>query len=235
MSSRVRIPDMNATPKSLQWMVWGGLVLTITAILVAFILKQARDRQSAAALAPAIDSANVADGKLPVLFEVPDFALTNQSGQVVTRSDLRGQVWIADIIFTRCAGPCPEMTRRMAELQAAIPANQPVKFITLTTDPDNDTPAVLQSYARRFLAQSGRWHFLTATKRQIADLAVGGLKLTAMEKEADKREKLDDLFIHSTLFVLIDQQGRARAVFESDDPAMKSKLIPAITKLLQEK
>ena len=183
----------------------------------------------------AVIAANVSDGKLPVLFEVPDFALTNQSGQVVTRSNLRGQVWIADIIFTLCGGPCPEMTRRMADLQAAIPAEQPVKFVTLTTHPEHDTPPVLQSYARRFLAQPGRWHFLTGTKRQIADLAVGGLKLTALEKEAEKQENLNDLFIHSTIFVLIDQQGRARATFESDDPAMKSKLLPAVMKLLQEK
>ena len=226
---------MNATSKSLQWMIWGGLALTIAAILVAFIIKQARERQSAAEPLPAIGSANAPGGKLPILFEVPDFTLTNQSGQVVTRSDLRGQVWIADIIFTLCGGPCPEMTRRMADLQAAIPAGQPVKFVTLTTHPEHDSPAVLQSYAGRFLAQPGRWQFLTGTKKQIADLAVGGLKLTALEKEADKREKLDDLFIHSTLFVLIDQQARARAVFESDDPAMKSKLLPTIIKLLQEK
>ena len=226
---------MNATSKSLQWIVWGCLAITITAILVAFIIKQSRERPSAVEPSSFPGSANVSGGKLPVLFEVPDFTLTNQSGQVVTRSDLHGQVWIADIIFTLCGGPCPEMTRRMADLQAALPAGQPVKFVTLTTHPEHDTPAVLQSYARRFLAQPGRWHFLTGTKRQIADLAVGGLKLTALEKEPDKREKLDDLFIHSTLFVLIDQQGRARATFESDDPAMKSKLLPAITKLLQEK
>jgi protein SCO1/2 len=226
---------MTAARNSLQWIVWGGLTLTIAAILVAFILQQNRERSSAITPTPALGSANVSGGKLPVLFEVPDFALTNQSGQAVTRSNLLGQVWVADIIFTRCAGPCPEMTRRLAELQAAIPADQPVRFLTLTTDPGHDTPAVLQSYARRFLAQPGRWHFLTGTKKQIADLAVGGLKLTAIEKEADKRENLDDLFIHSTLFVLIDQQGLARATFESDDPAMKSKLLPAIMKLLQEK
>ena len=226
---------MKPAPKSLQWAVWGGLALTIAAILVAFIIKRAREHPAAAEPSSFPGSANISDGKLPILFEVPDFALTNQSGQVITRSDLRGQVWIADIIFTLCGGPCPEMTRRMAELQAAIPAEQPVRFVTLTTHPEHDTPAVLQSYARRFLAQPGRWHFLTGTKRQIADLAVGGLKLTALEKEADKREKLDDLFIHSTLFVLIDQQGRARATFESDDPAMKSKLLPTIMKLLQEK
>jgi protein SCO1/2 len=94
---------------------------------------------------------------------------------------------------------------------------------------------VLQSYARRFLAQPGRWYFLTGTKKQIADLAIDGLKLTAIEKEAGQRENLNDLFIHSTLFVLIDKQGRARATFESDDPAMKSKLLQSIDRLLREK
>jgi protein SCO1/2 len=216
-------------------MVWGGLVLTITAIMVAFILQTSREHHSGPHVKGSIGYTDFPGKAPPVLFAVPDFTLTNQDGRAVTRSNLLGQVWLADIIFTRCAGPCPEMTRRMAELQSTVPPDFPVKFVTLTTDPDNDTPAVLKSYSRRFLAQPGRWHFLTGTKRQIADLAVSGLKLTALEKEPDKREKLDDLFIHSTLFVLIDQQGRARAVFESDDPAMKSKLLPAITKLLQEK
>jgi cytochrome oxidase Cu insertion factor (SCO1/SenC/PrrC family) len=226
---------MNPARKSLQWMVWGGLVLTITAIVAAFIIQRSREHRSGSDWKSIIGYTDIPGKAPPVLFAVPDFTLTNQGGQVVTRSNLLGQVWLADIIFTRCAGPCPEMTRRMAELQSTIPSDLPVKFVTLTTDPDNDTPAVLQSYARRFLAQSGRWHFLTGTKKQIADLAVSGLKLTALEKEADKRENLDDLFIHSTLFVLIDPQGRARAVFESDDPAMKTKLLPAIMKLLQEK
>jgi protein SCO1/2 len=225
---------MNAAPRNLQWVIWGGLAVCIATIVVAFIIQESRKPQVPN---PAAGGAGVGtlNSELPVLFEVPDFALTNQSGQVITRSDLRGQVWIADIIFAMCAGPCPEMTRRMAELQTAIRAEQPVKFVTLTTHPEHDTPAVLQSYARRFLAQPGRWHFLTGTKQQIADLAVRGLKLTALEKEAEKQENLNDLFIHSTLFVLIDQQGRVRATFESDDPAMKSKLLPAITTLLQEK
>lgn len=226
---------MNPARKSLQWMVWGGLVLTITAIVAAFLIQRGREHRTGSDWKSISGYTDFPGKAPPVLFAVPDFALTNQGGQVVTRSNLLGQVWLADIIFTRCAGPCPEMTRRMAEFQSTIPSDLPVKFVTLTTDPENDTPTVLQSYARRFLAQSGRWHFLTGTKRQIADLAVGGLKLTALEKEPDKRENLEDLFIHSTLFVLIDQQSRAREVFESDDPAMKSKLLPAIMKLLQEK
>ena len=226
---------MNRLPKSLQWIVWGSVVATIAAIVVAFIIQQTRQEQNPPDNVETELVATSPNAPLPVLFAVADFALTNQSGKLVTGSELRGQVWIADIIFTRCAGPCPEMTRRMAELQSAIPAKSPVRFVSLTADPDHDTPSVLQAYARRFAAQPDRWHFLTGTKKQIVDLAIDGLKLTALDKEEAKRENLNDLFIHSTIFVIIDRQGRARAVIESDDPSMKLKALAAVQRLLDEK
>ena len=210
-----------------QWLVWGGLAVVMAGILAAFLLRRDQGRGGLAGSGP--------PEVLPVLFSIPDFALTNQAGRVVTQSELRGRVWLADIIFTQCAGPCPEMTRRMAELQTALPAAMPVRFVTLTTDPVHDTPAVLAAYARRFGAQAGRWEFLTGTKRQIAELAVKGLKLTALDKEPAQRENADDLFIHSTQFVLVDGRGQARAVFESDDPGMESKVTTAVNRLLQKK
>ena len=212
------------------------MALTISAIVTAFILQQSRQASSSTgAETMAGNSTARPGGPPPVLFEIPDFSLTNQAGLTVTRDSLRGQVWIADIIFTRCAGPCPEMTRRMAEIQAALPVKAPVRFVTLTTNPEYDTPSVLQAHARRFGAQPERWHFLTGTKKQIVDLAVGGLKLTALDKDADKQENPNDLFIHSILFVVIDKQGRARVVIESDDAAVKLKTLAAVQQLLDEK
>ena len=221
---------MSQPSKSAQWLVWGSLGLTITAIVVAFIIEQGRQADRPARLLP---GNGPPAGLLPTLFPVGDFRLTNQNNLPVTRADLRGQLWLVDIIFTRCAGPCPEMTRRMAELQTAVPTNRPVKFVTLTTDPEHDTPVVLQSYGRRFGAAPARWYFLTGTKQQIADLATRGLRFTALEKEPDKQENPNDLFIHSTLFVLVDQQGQARAVFESDDADLQRKVLAAIEHLLQ--
>jgi protein SCO1/2 len=218
---------MNAAPKSLQRMVWGAIALTITSIVVVFVVQQQRKVASTA-----VGDRDDPAAKLEILFDVPDFALTNQNAEVIRRADLRGQIWIADIIFTRCAGPCPEMTRRMAELQAALPAELPVKFVTLTADPVHDTPEVLRAYGRRFGVESGRWHLLTGPKQEIVDLAVRGLKLTAIEKEQDQQENVNDLFIHSTLFVILDQQGRARAIIESDDVEMKPKVLRAVNQLL---
>ena len=193
------------------------MAITVIAIIVAFVISRSRHTEP-----------------LPVLFSVPEFTLTNQSGQQVSASTLRGQVWLADIIFTRCAGPCPEMTRTMAELQASIKPTLPVRFLTLTADPGYDTPPVLAAYARRFGADPARWHFLTGTKKEINRVAIDGLKLTSMEKDASTQQNPDDLFIHSTIFVLVDGQGRARAVFESDDSLAKSKMLDALANLLKE-
>src|SRR5687767_14667288 len=100
---------MSPASSKLQRFVWGGMALTLVIVVVGFVQSVRRPR-------PAVSAAD-----LPVLFQVPDFHLTSQLGQVGSREDLQGQVWLADIIFPSCAGPCPEMTQRMAGLQAAVP------------------------------------------------------------------------------------------------------------------
>jgi len=127
------------------------LVATIVAITVAFALS--RFRQPVA---------------LPLNYPVPDFTLTNQFREPVTLTNLRGHPWVADIIFTQCAGPCPVMTGKMAELQSRLPRSSPAKLVTLTTDPDNDSPEVLKRFAERYKADFNRWSFLTGRKDQIA-------------------------------------------------------------------
>lgn len=192
---------MNAPSRRLQWLVWGALLLTVGVIVAAYVVQR---RQAGGRAA------------LPVLFEVAPFTLTNQAGQPFSSASLRGQVWVADIIFTRCAGPCARMTRRLAELQAAVPAAQPLRLVSLTTDPDHDTPEVLDRYARRFNADPARWQFLTGSKPQIAQAAMRSLKLTAEPKKPGEMENPNDLFIHSTILVVVDKQGRARAVVETE-------------------
>jgi cytochrome oxidase Cu insertion factor (SCO1/SenC/PrrC family) len=213
---------MRAPSSKVQWLVWGGLGSLCAALFVASVWQRTHSLPSGSA-------------PLPNFFSVPDFALTNQTGQVVTLADLRGNLWLVDIIFTRCAGPCPDMTRRMAELQAQFASEPRLRLITLTTDPGHDTPAVLAAYARRFGAEAGRWHFLTGTKPQIAALAVEGLKLTAQDKDPAQQENPNDLFIHSSMLVLVDGEGRARGIFESDDPELKMKTKLAVTALLRER
>lgn len=176
---------------------------------------------------------------LPIYGSVADFTLTNQAGAAVSLADLRGHVWVADLIFTRCPGPCLKMTRQMKELQQALPGSSPARLVSLTTDPTYDRPVVLSAYAQRFGADPRRWSFLTGAKKQVFDLAVGSLKLTAIEKEPGDRQTPDDLFIHSTILVLVDPQARLRGIFETmgDDVVpeqVKGRIVRAVAQLERE-
>ena len=203
----------------MEWLVWGALVLTIIGIAVAFITS---DRGSKPAL--------------PVLTQgLPSFTLTNQLGEQIAASAFSNQISIVDIVFTRCLGPCPEMTTRMSRLQSMISPSLPVKFVTLTADPTNDTPAVLKDYAERFKANPNRWWFLTGTKIDIARLAREGLQLTAQETKPEERQNDADLFIHSTVFVVLDRHGRSRGAIDSTEPEFNARIRDAIRRLSREK
>src|ERR1051325_8359557 len=194
---------MDQTTERLTRTIWIGVGLIIVILCVAYVLSQLKPRRTT-------------HPKLPVISQVADFTLTNQAGQSVTLADLRGQVWVADIIFTRCTGPCPRMTKQMHSLQDALASDANVRLVTLTTDPEFDTPEVLKKYPERLGLKAGeRWIFLTGSKKEIAKLAVDGLKLSAVEKQPDERSDAADLFIHSTMFVVVDKQARLRAFFET--------------------
>ena len=182
--------------------IWIGLLLLFGFIALAFMLWL-------------VDFKRSYRPPLPVIGPVADFALTNQDGQLTTVADFSNHVWVADIIFTRCAGPCPRMTGQMRALQNLLPPEDPARFVTLTTDPEYDTPAVLKKYGERFNADFRRWTFLTGTKQEIAALASGSLKLSAVPVKPEEQKDAADLFIHTTIFVVVDQHAQLRASFET--------------------
>jgi protein SCO1 len=217
---------MNQPARRTQWRVWGGLALVGLTLLLAFGLAQLKSRRGAGQ-------------PLPVYGQIADFTLTNQNGHAVSLADLRGKVWVADIIFTRCPGPCLKMTKQMKALQDALPPGSPTKLVSLTTDADFDTPPVLKTYTERFQADPQRWMFLTGTKKDIANLAIDSLKLTAIEKKPEERESPQDLFVHSTIFVIADKRGQLRGVFETtgegiDPESVKARILADVARLERE-
>jgi cytochrome oxidase Cu insertion factor (SCO1/SenC/PrrC family) len=108
---------------------------------------------------------------------VPDFALTNQHGQLVRRADLEGKIWIVSLIFTNCPEECPLMTAEMARLQSDLADMADVRLVSISVDPERDTPPILAQYADRFDADPQRWYFLTGDKRAIYRLAREGFRL----------------------------------------------------------
>jgi protein SCO1/2 len=151
---------------------------------------------------------------------VPDFALVERTGRPLGLRDLRGRVWIADFIFTKCGGACPAMTARMARLRRDLPAA--VTLVSFSVDPATDTPEALTRYAATFQAGPD-WLFVTGPQPALFDLSTSGFKLAAMEVPEGQREAGGDgPFLHSSKFVLVDGEAAIRGYYDStDEEAMR--------------
>lgn len=192
---------MAEAPEQLSRTLWVGVFL-----LLAFL-----------GLAGLLSLAEMKREKLPlqVLGSIADFTLTNQDGQVTTLADLTNHVWVADIIFTRCAGPCPHMTAQMKSLEDQLAADSDARLVTLTTDPGFDSPEILKRYGEHFGANFNHWTFLTGKPSEVAGLAAGSLKLGSTPVAPADQKSAADLFIHTTIFVIVDKHARLRGFFET--------------------
>jgi protein SCO1/2 len=162
---------------------------------------------------------------LPAYSAIPDFTLTERSGRMVSRSDLEGKVWIADFIFTHCAGICPTMSENMRKLQDALPAE--VRLVSFSVDPENDTPDVLTAYAKRYGADPERWLFLTGDPGTLFKLSLEGFKL-ALDYSGTEVEPIT----HSSRFVLVDREGRIRGYYGVTDEGALERLMADARSLL---
>lgn len=207
---------MNTPDRKIEWVIWGGLIATMLVILAAVIIMPMRGTPP------------------PIYGSLPDFALQDQNNHTVRLADLRGDTWIADVIFTRCPGQCLILSGHMKEIQAALPADAPVKLVSFTTDPSFDTPAVLKKYARNFGADDHRWIFLTGDKSVLRRATVEGMKLAVLDKPPGQQTSPTDLFIHSDKFVLIDRTGHLRGWFDGENPDSVGQVVSAAKILARE-
>jgi cytochrome oxidase Cu insertion factor (SCO1/SenC/PrrC family) len=164
--------------------------------------------------------------KLPVIRAVPEFSLVDQNGRTVTNADLRGKIWIADFIFTRCKGPCPLMTARMLEMQKALTKTPEVKLVSVTVDPAHDTPEVLKAYAETNFADPERWKFLTGDKAVIEKLVTEGFMQHLAEENGEP--------VHGTMFLIVDGNGMVRSARMLEDPELIPKVLMDTGNLLRE-
>ncbi|MGC1480999.1 MAG: SCO family protein [Chthoniobacterales bacterium] len=166
---------------------------------------------------------------MPAIAEVPAFSFTSQSGETMTREDLAGDVWIANFIFTRCPGPCPVMSSRMQELQAAIEGKGGgVRLVSVTVDPEHDTPEVLREYSERYGADPEVWKFLTGDPEEVTDFVQKGMLQPLAKGD-------DDLPVHSQRFLVVDAEGQIRAFHDLNDPALIPELLMDIGGLMRER
>lgn len=154
--------------------------------------------------------------------KVAPFQFVNQSDQPVSLDTLKGQVWVASFIFTRCAGPCPVITQQMGALARQFKDKRDLRFVTFTVDPDYDRPAVLAGYARRVGADTTRWQFVTGPREDVYKLIRQSFHLAAEPQEPTATGEID--IMHSLYFVLVDGEGRIAGVYDSTDAAAMERL-----------
>ncbi|HYO80024.1 MAG TPA: SCO family protein [Bryobacteraceae bacterium] len=155
---------------------------------------------------------------------VPDFLLTDQSGQSFdSKQRLNGKVWVANLIFTTCNGPCPRMSAQFRKLQNELGSKPDFRLVSITIDPARDTPTALAAYGRNFGATGETWSLLTGSAADLQKLSLDTFHLA----------RIDGNLEHGTRFVLVDKQSRIRGYYDSADPEEMRKLTADVNTLLQ--
>jgi protein SCO1/2 len=164
---------------------------------------------------------------LPVYMSLPDVTLVDQAGQSFDLSQTRGKVVVLTIIYTHCPDVCPLTTAKMRQVQQRIQGaglSDQVEFISITVDPQRDTPDVLKHFADAYHADYSNWAFLSGTTDQT-NLVVADLKAYVEQVYMVNGNLVPKRLVtpvpspdtpyfvnHTDRLYLADQQGRVRAL-----------------------
>lgn len=174
---------------------------------------------------------------LKVYGVVPDFELTERSGMPFRLRELRGQIWVAQFFYTHCQDVCLLTVPEMGLLQLQFKDEPHIRFVSITADPERDTPRVLRAFADRFSAERGRWFFLTGDKIVIYRLAQEGLRLGMgeIQNAPDEQQKTGEEkeILHPSRFILVDRLMRIRGYYSGIDVESVARLSRDLKKLLR--
>lgn len=179
-------------------------------------------------LLPIYGEKKIIDGDT-IYHQIASFNLTNQIGQVVNQNTTKNKIYIANFFFASCQSICPMMSNQLQEVQKAFLADDSVLILSHSVNPLHDTVAVLNNYADTYGAKTNKWHLLTGNKKQIYDLAKTSYLVNAFEDDGSPEG-----FLHSELFLLIDEKSRIRGMYDGTNTAEVKKLIEDVKLLKQE-
>jgi protein SCO1 len=154
------------------------------------------------------------------IHKIADFSFTDQNGNIVTNKTFKGKIYITDFFFTTCPGLCTNMTAVMQLLQKYFMNDSSVLLLSHTVTPKIDTVPILKKYAEAKHAIDGKWFMVTGNIKNIYDLA-----RNSYFADGDfSLQKEGNTFLHSENFILVDQQGRIRGVYNGTLPAEMERL-----------
>ncbi len=195
-----------------------GVVLGLTAALFLY----ARHRKLEAS-------------RLPTIAHVPSFEARDQHGKPFHADAMRGSVWVVDFVFTTCPTVCPRLTARMAELQGRIEAHPrlrvPVKLLSISVDPENDTPEVFAAYGAKHGVHDATWTLATGKTEDLDRIVVQGFKQVYGKK--DPSLGIMEV-MHGDRFVLVDANGDLRAYYDTTEPGALDRIVADVERVAEE-
>ncbi|MEZ6090797.1 MAG: SCO family protein [Pirellulaceae bacterium] len=207
-------------------------VILITGIVIGLIARsrriereqiQAAEAKRAADAALAERSQPASDKAEAIVVQgdgwLSEFELTERSGKTVSSQDLLGQPYVVSFFFTTCPSTCPMQNEKLKILQEEF-YGEGVRFLSVSCDPEVDTPEVLSEYAKRFEADENQWLFLTGDLNYIRRVGAEVFRLPVNRR------------FHTDRFVLVDGQGEIAAIYEWPEPEQFDRLKQDIRKLL---
>ena len=170
--------------------------------------------------------------KMPILSYVQPFSFTNQDGVAVTDKNLLNKITVVEYFFTTCKGICPKLNTNMKQVYEIYKNEPDFQILSHTCNPDTDSVSVLKHYSDSLQVNTEKWIFLTGRKDSLYQMARGSYLL---DDPKNNVEKIEDQFIHTQFFALVDRQGKVRGkIYDGLKVLEVEQLKQDISKLLKE-
>lgn len=204
-------------------------LLLFPLIALAISCSSPSEKTSEVAELPILGERYVDDNQDTVYHSIADFDFVNQVGNTIRNEDMTGMVYVADFFFTTCPTICPVMKKEMLRVYEQFKGDPNFRILSHSIDPSHDTQAVLKDYSEKLgVPDAATWNFLTGDQEKIFEIGQTSYLTTTM---ADNMEPGG--FLHSGAFLLIDQQGRIRGVYDGTKADQVDRLLADIPKLLK--
>ena len=204
-------------------------LLFLPLIALAISCSSPSEKTSEVAELPILGERYVDDNQDTVYHSIADFAFVNQIGDTIRKEDMAGKIYVADFFFTTCPTICPVMKKEMLRVYEQFKGEPNFRILSHSIDPTHDTQAVLKDYAEKLgVPDAATWNFLTGDQEKIFEIGQTSYLTTTMADELEPGG-----FLHSGAFVLVDQQGRIRGVYDGTKTEQVDRLLADIPKLLK--
>ena len=204
-------------------------LLLLPLIALAISCGAPSEKTSEIAELPILGERYVDDNQDTVYHSIADFAFVNQIGDTIRKEDMAGKIYVADFFFTTCPTICPVMKKEMLRVYEQFKGDPNFRILSHSIDPSHDTQVVLKDYAEKLgVPDAATWNFLTGDQEKIFEIGQTSYLTTTMADELEPGG-----FLHSGAFVLVDQQGRIRGVYDGTKTEQVDRLLADIPKLLK--